>query len=95
MPSAERHWMMYYFNLLQNDIIGKGILAFATRLFECVPEQDILPFFTVLLVYIGSAMTHINERIRLRGIRFLHILTLKYPQLITNLAQNVHLTAYL
>jgi hypothetical protein len=41
-----------------------------------------MPFFSVLLIFTNSTLTHVNERIRLDGLRFAHLLSVVYPDLV-------------
>ncbi|KAJ3303725.1 Testis-expressed sequence 10 protein [Kappamyces sp. JEL0829] len=66
-----------------NDGVSKGIHDFANQFFEMVPETEMAPFFPVLVAYTGSGMSHINERIRLRALRFLRLLYTHYEALVS------------
>ena len=48
-----------------------------------------IPFFSNWIVFVGSALTHINERIRLDGLRFIKLLCDAYPLLIAAYVKSV------
>ncbi|KAI8900497.1 hypothetical protein BC833DRAFT_646965 [Globomyces pollinis-pini] len=72
-----------------SDSIRKAIFKFAEEYFDLISDLDMSPFFSVLIVYTGSAMTHINERIRLSGLRLIKLVCDKYPKLVSKYAGNL------
>lgn len=67
----------------ENDQARKAIITLASDLFEQVSHNAMIPFFATLILFTRSALTHINERIRLDGLKFVKLLSGAYPALVS------------
>eukprot|EP00158_Paraphelidium_tribonemae_P009837 Partr_v1_DN28979_c0_g2_i1_m25347 putative Testis expressed 10 len=66
--------------------IRKALLAFFGDICPLFDSLEISPHFSSVIVYTCSAMTHINERVRVDSLKFLQIWIEQFPDLVVNAA---------
>ncbi|XP_028399704.1 testis-expressed protein 10-like [Dendronephthya gigantea] len=69
--------------------VRKSFLAIISLVFKTLSETEILPFFSNVMAYLCSAMTHLNESIRLDSLKFLDLCLEHFPQLVKANPKNI------
>ncbi|KAJ3036555.1 Testis-expressed sequence 10 protein [Rhizophlyctis rosea] len=67
----------------EDDDVRKALISLMQSFAPAVAKDQFRPFLSLVMAYTCSAMTHINEDIRLDGLKFLRIWLEQYPTLIT------------
>ncbi|KAI8914577.1 hypothetical protein EDD86DRAFT_244763 [Gorgonomyces haynaldii] len=73
--------------LNDNHQLRKSVMQFLPKLFESIDDEQMMPFFNTLVVFVCSSLSHINEHIRLDAMRMLRLLCEHYPDLIRRYGQ--------
>ena len=77
---------------LATDLEGsvrKSFLMLISLIFKSISETDISPFFGRIVAYLCSAMTHLNEGIRLDSMKFLDLCLEYFPHLVKENPKNI------
>ena len=69
--------------------VRKLFLGLMSLIFNSLSENEISPFFSNILAHLCSAMSHLNENVRLDSFKFLDLCLTRYPQLIKGNPQNI------
>ena len=98
---AERHPHVFKDNLnevlrstlgLITDLeysVRKTFLTIFVTLFRTLSETELSPFFGSIIAYLCSAMTHLNDGVRLDSMKFLDLCLQYFPQLVRANAKNI------
>ena len=69
--------------------VRKSLHTFFEFLFSQIPLESMKPFSSMMMAYISSALSHINESIRISGFRFLDLFSTFYKSLIPTFGQKI------
>ena len=69
--------------------VRKAFLMLISLVFKSISETEISPFFANIVAYLCSAMTHLNENIRLDSMKFLDLCLKFFPQLVKANPKNI------
>ena len=69
--------------------VRKTFLMLISLICKSISETDISPFFGSIVAYLCSAMTHLNEGIRLDSMKFLDLCLEHFPQLVKANPKNI------
>ncbi len=69
--------------------VRKRFLVLISVTFKALSDTEISPFFSNIVAYLCSAMTHIDETIRLHSLKFLDLCLEFFPQLVKERAKNI------
>ncbi len=71
--------------------VRKKLKEFLIELYEQITSEEMGPFLPTLLAYLSSALSHIQEDIRMDGLMFLESLLKRYQVLLKEYAPSVSL----
>ena len=77
---------------LMTDIEGSvrnRLLGLLSLIFQSLSETEVSPFFANVVAYLCSAMTHLDESIRLDSLKFLDLCLECFPRLVKVHAKNI------
>lgn len=69
--------------------VRRAFLSLIWSSFRGLTEEEIAPFFPNVVAYLCSAMTHLNEGVRLDSMKFLDHCLRYYPRLLSNHSKNI------
>ena len=69
--------------------VRRVYLSLIWSIFKSLPESKISPFFPNVVAYLGCAMTHLNEGIRMDSMKFLDHCLHHYPRLLSTNSKNI------